>query len=159
MSNSLYLLTIPLIQRGAFGGTLFESLQGIQALIAPPITVIFLIGILNKRVNNYGAISSLTFGFILGMGRFILLLFKPFESTLINIFLEINFLHFALLLFITCSLILLLVSYMTKPPDLDKTNGLTYSKKINKVQQYIKPPKLNKTEIYILNRINELFKY
>jgi len=43
--------------------------------------------------------------------------------------------------------------------NINNTHNIIYQVKKNQERKYIKPPKLNKTELYILNYINELFKY
>ena len=40
-------------------GTLYDYLQSVQSYIAPPITVIFLLGIFYKRINATGALATL----------------------------------------------------------------------------------------------------
>jgi SSS family solute:Na+ symporter len=40
---------------------------------------------------------------------------------------EINFLHFAIVLFLVCTLALVLVSLATAPPPYEKVAGLTYA--------------------------------
>jgi SSS family solute:Na+ symporter len=117
---------IPLIDN--FGDTLFVSLQAIQAMVAPPIAAVFLFGIFFKRLNKEGALASLGAGFIFGMGRFIMTNFGVVASpgTALDLFLNINFLHFAFYLFVLCSLVLFIVSYNTPEPDPEKIKGLTY---------------------------------
>ena len=120
---------IPLIDN--FGDTLFVSLQAIQAMVAPPIAAVFLFGIFFKRLNKEGAIASLGAGFIFGMGRFIMTNFgvEATPGSLLDLFLNVNFLHFAFYLFVLCSIILFIVSYNTPEPDFEKIKGLTYEKK------------------------------
>jgi len=120
------LLFIPFISR--FGDTLFVSLQSIQAMIAPPIAAVFLFGIFIKRLNSQGAIASLAVGFVIGMSRFILEIINPASGTLLHDFISINFLHFAFILFVICTIVLVGVSYFTPAPGTDKTSGLTYER-------------------------------
>lgn len=111
----LGILWIPFIKEIA-GGKLFSYLQSVQAYISPPIAVVFLLGILNKKLNAKGAMTCLWSGFILGVGRLLLEVFKSdisSNSTLMKI-VEINFLHFAIILFVICSLIFVVVSAMTQ---------------------------------------------
>ena len=119
---------IPLIDN--FGDTLFVSLQAIQAMVAPPIAAVFLFGIFFKRLNKEGAIASLGAGFIFGMGRFIMTNFGIVASqgSALDLFLNINFLHFAFYLFVLCSFVLFVVSYNTPEPDPEQIKGLTYVK-------------------------------
>jgi len=106
---------------------LYQYLQSVQAYISPPIAAVFLIGIFWKRVNSKGAIYSLITGFILGMGRLIAELNKDSLDGWLFSYADINFLHFAILLFLICSLVLISVSLITQIPSLAKLQGLTFA--------------------------------
>jgi SSS family solute:Na+ symporter len=106
-------------------GQIYQYLQSVQAYISPPIAAIFLIGVLSKRVNSQGAIAALLTGFVLGIARLILELMKDSLSGLFYEYANINFLHFAFLLFIVCTLVLIVVSYFTAQPIAQKVDGLT----------------------------------
>jgi SSS family solute:Na+ symporter len=127
----LGLLWIPLLS--VVGqGTLYTYLQSVQAYISPPIAAVFLLGIAWSRLNAPGAIASLGTGFVLGMFRLILEIMNGAdadglgEGTLAYIA-EINFLHFAVLLFVICVVVLIGVSLATAPPSRQKIAGLTYA--------------------------------
>ena len=114
----LGMLWIPFI-RDIAGGKLFSYLQSVQAYISPPIAVVFLIGILNSRVNSFGAMSCLWSGFVLGISRLLLEVFKADlnpNGILLKI-VNINFLHFAIILFGICSSVLLITSYLTQKDE------------------------------------------
>jgi SSS family solute:Na+ symporter len=118
------LLWIPLMKY--VQGTLFTYLQSVQAYISPPIASVFLLGIFFKRLNGKGALAALFGGFILGVGRLILEMNKPTLSGLLLDYASINFLHFALFLFVICSALLIIVSFMTEAPDYEKINHITH---------------------------------
>ena len=121
----LGLLWIPMMKY--ISGQLYQYLQSVQAYIAPPITAVFLIGILSKRVNARGAIVSLVAGFALGMGRLVAELNKEALTGWLYAYADMNFLHFAVFLFVACTAILVLAS-LTAPPASDRQlAGLTYS--------------------------------
>ncbi len=106
---------------------IYIYLQSVQAYIAPPIAACFLLGILNPRLNGIGALSALWAGFVLGFARLILELSKgslPADSLLLW-YASINFLHFAALLFALCSAILVVVSFLTAPPEPQRVADLT----------------------------------
>ncbi|RMF59605.1 MAG: sodium transporter [Calditrichaeota bacterium] len=121
----LGLLWIPFMK--FISGELYKYLQSVQAYISPPIAAVFLLGVFMKRLNGTGAIVSLLSGFVLGMGRLIAELNKEHLSGLLYEYATINFLHFAILLFVICSAILIVVSLLTSPPPPEKVDGLTYS--------------------------------
>lgn len=109
-------------------GGLFQKLQSIQAYIAPPIASVFLLGLFIRRINAKGAMASLITGAVLGVFRLVLELNKGELSGFLFTVADINFLHFALLLFVLCSAVLLAVSFMTAADDKPEINLVTYSK-------------------------------
>jgi SSS family solute:Na+ symporter len=121
----LGLLWIPLMQ--LISGTLYQYIQSVQAYISPPIAAVFLLGVFWRRVNASGAMTALILGFILGMGRLAAELSKNSLSGWLLLYAEINFLHFAILLFAICTAALVLVSLATPPPPYEKVAGLTYA--------------------------------
>jgi solute:Na+ symporter, SSS family len=118
------LLWIPLMQ--LISGQLYQYIQSVQAYIAPPIAAVFLLGLLWNRLNAQGAMSSLLLGFVLGMGRLVAELNKGRLDGWLLGYAEINFLHFAALLFVVCSAVLVLVSLATPPPSAAQIEGLTF---------------------------------
>jgi SSS family solute:Na+ symporter len=117
------LLWIPMMK--LISGQIYQYLQSVQAYIAPPIAAIFLIGVLSKRVNSQGAIAALITGFVLGILRLTLELMKDSLNGFLYQYADINFLHFTFLLFLVCTLVLVVVSYFTSPPSSQKVEGLT----------------------------------
>jgi SSS family solute:Na+ symporter len=117
------LLWIP--NMGFVAGGLFKYIQSVQAYIAPPIAAVFLIGVLWPRANAVGAIATLLVGFVLGIGRLVLEIYQEDINGLALAVTQINFLHFAFLLFVISVIILILVSLATGRPDSSKTDGLT----------------------------------
>ncbi len=116
---------IPLMK--LISGQLYQYLQSVQAYIAPPIAAVFLIGIMWKRVNAKGAMAALLSGFVLGMGRLVAELSKSKLDGLLYTYADINFLHFAVVLFVICTTILVVVSLLTAPPPEEKVAGLTFA--------------------------------
>ena len=121
----LGLLWIPLIK--SISGQLYKYLQSVQAYISPPIAAVFLLGLFIKRLNGRGAMASLLVGFVLGMGRLIAEINKEQLSGLLYNYADINFLHFAVFLFIVCSAVLVGASLTAPPPSDEKLTNLTYS--------------------------------
>ena len=124
------LFWIPVIQGGK---GLYDYLQGIQAYLAPPIFVVFFLGVFNKRLNAKGCLWALSVGFALGLFRLAVdtpvKLFKDFAYDQGSFFWIINnmfFQYYSLVIFIICVVIMFVVSYMTEEPDYKKISGLTY---------------------------------
>lgn len=120
---------IPLMK--TISGELFKYLQSVQAYISPPIASVFLLGLFSKKLNYVGAMSSLWTGFVLGIGRLVCEIFKTSLSGFWLSFASINFLHFALFLFVICSVVLITVSLFTEQKEAKDLSKLTfdYSKK------------------------------
>jgi len=111
---------------GVFSDQLFLYLQSVQAYIAPPIAAVFLLGVFIKRLNGQGAMACLLTGFVLGLFMFVLQIKKDTLSGVLLDISEINFLHFAILLFLISSVVLIAVSWMTAPPSMAKVDLVTY---------------------------------
>jgi SSS family solute:Na+ symporter len=118
------LLWIPLMQ--LISGQLYQYIQSVQAYISPPIAAVFLIGVTWQRVNANGAIAALVTGFFLGMARLVLEINKAGLDGALFTFADVNFLHFAIILFVVCTAVLVVVSLLTPPPPAEKVTGLTF---------------------------------
>jgi SSS family solute:Na+ symporter len=120
----LGLLWIPLMR--LISGQLYQYLQSVQGYIAPPIAAVFLVGILWRRVNARGAMAALLGGAVLGMGRLVAELNKEALSGWLLGYADINFLHFAFALFVTCCALLVIVSLTAPAPRAEQVEGLTF---------------------------------
>jgi len=111
---------------------LYIYLQSVQAYIAPPIAACFLLGLFFRRLNAAGAIASLWTGLVLGLVRLILELVNGVaktglpDGTIWSWIAEINFLHFAVLLFVISTAVLAGVSAFTAAPTPAQLAGLSY---------------------------------
>ena len=123
----LGLLWIPVMK--LISGQLYQYLQSVQAYISPPIAAVFLLGIMSKRLNSQGAMAALLTGFVLGMGRLVLELNRANLDGFLLGFATMNFLHFAIFLFVVCSVTLIVVSLVTPAPAAEKVAGLTFATK------------------------------
>lgn len=121
----LGLLWIPMMR--LISGTLYHYLQSVQSYISPPIAAVFLLGVFVKRVNAQGAMSALVAGFLLGMARLVAELNKASLSGWVHTFATINFLHFAVFLFLFCVILMVIVSLLTPKPSEAQLEGLTYA--------------------------------
>src|SRR5262252_2931921 len=133
----LGLLWVPFIHY--ISSQLYIYLQSVQAYISPPIAACFVLGILWPRLNGSGAITSLLAGFVLGATRFILELADragggQLEATSVGWLIKMNFLHYAIFMFVVCSIVLVGVSLMTPAPDRKKLAGLTFATVDDKIE-------------------------
>ena len=126
---ALSMLWVPFIRY--LSSEVYIYLQSVQAYISPPIAAVFLVGVFWPRVNRNGAIAALLAGAVLGAARFIFELTRtsalvsgsPFLTALVGI----NFLHFAIVLFVISVVILVVVSLATSPEPRAKLKGLTFA--------------------------------
>ena len=126
----LGLLWVPFIH--LISSQLYVYLQSVQGYISPPIAACFILGILWPRLNALGAISSLLTGFVLGAARFVLELVDRasggrFENAAVRSLIDINFLHYSILMFVICCLVLIAVSFLTPAPNRKQLAGLTFA--------------------------------
>jgi SSS family solute:Na+ symporter len=118
------ILWIPMMK--LISGQLYQYLQSVQAYISPPIAAVFLLGLFWRRVNARGAIAALAAGFALGLARLVLELNRDaLGDGVLGWYAGINFLHFAVLLFVACAAVLVLASFSAPPPAEAQLAGLT----------------------------------
>ncbi len=125
------LLWIPVIQGGK---GLYDYLQGVQAYLAPPIAVVFFLGVFIKRMNAKGCLSALIVGFLMGIFRLavdtpvkLLTDFSYAEGSLLWIVNNTFFQYYSLLITIICIVVMIAVSYWSEKPDYAVIQGLTFS--------------------------------
>ncbi len=129
---------IPVI-RGGKG--LYDYLQGVQAYLAPPIFVVFFLGVFWKRLNGVGCLAALIVGFLMGLFR--LAVDTPVklgwfgydaagkaigypEGTVLWIVNNSFFQYYSILILIVSALAMVVVSFATRQPDYERISGLTY---------------------------------
>jgi len=124
------LLWIPVIKGGR---GLYDYLQGVQAYLAPPIAVVFFLGVFWKRLNSKGALATLIIGFALGLVRLaidtpvkLMSGFTYENGSFLWVINNIFFQYYSLVIFVVCVLVMIGVSYMTEVPSYEKINGLTF---------------------------------
>lgn len=117
----LGLIWIPIMK--SLGAVLYEYLQNVQSLIAPAIAAVFLLGVFSRRITPKAGEWGLLIGFLVGMFRLILMIFKPASfSWLLNI----NWLHFCVFLFFFTIVVMILISLFTPKATEEQLKNLTY---------------------------------
>jgi SSS family solute:Na+ symporter len=129
------LLWIPVIQGGK---GLYDYLQTIQGYLAPPIFVVFFLGVFMKRLNGKGCLAALIVGFLMGLVRLAIDTpvklragFHYAEGSLLWIINNIFFQYYSILIFTVCVVVMIVVSYATEKPNYEKIKGLTYGTESN----------------------------
>jgi len=128
------LFWIPVIQGGK---GLYEYLQGVQGYLAPPIFVVFFLGVFIKRLNARGCLAALLVGFMLGVFRLavdtpVALHLEGFQNgyavgSFFWIINNIYFQYYSLLIFVISVIVMIGVSYASEPPPDMQIRDLTFS--------------------------------
>ena len=115
------------------GGVMYQYLQNVQAYIAPPVTTVFLLGVLWKRVNAPAAITTLLAGLCMLVLRLGSEIYYHAEIAagarlhgILFAFASINFAHMAIFLFLFSVALCISVSLATSPPDYERIRGLSF---------------------------------
>ncbi|XP_026641562.1 solute carrier family 5 member 4-like isoform X2 [Microtus ochrogaster] len=116
------ILWVPLVQASQ-NGQLFHYMSSFSSYIGPPIGAVFMLGILYKRVNEQGAFWGLMVGFVIGLTRMIAEFAYGTGSCLApsncpEIICGVHYMYFAIIVFFVTILVILAISFLTKPiPD------------------------------------------
>lgn len=133
----LGIIWIPIMEKIG-GGVMYQYLQSVQSYIAPPITAVFVLGILWKRVNSKAAIVTLFSGLLVAALRITAELYYAPEieaykesgqhaiSGIFYSFASINFANMAIFMFIFSAIICVLVSLATQAPNYATIQGLAF---------------------------------
>jgi len=106
--------------------SIFEAINKIASAIAPPVAVVFLFGVFSKRGTRQAAFYTLISGLILGAVAFCVD-FEPISGYMyLTKGLHIPFMMQAWWLFVLCSIIYFLISYMTQRSPKEVTDNYTW---------------------------------
>jgi len=125
---------IPFMKKLTEGGGIYRYLQSVQAYVSPPIAAAFLLGIFYKKINAKGAVAALWTGFFLGMARLVLEYMTQegglqlAEGGMINTLVTMNFLHYAIFLFVVSIAVMVLVSLSNASTAKEVEVGLVYER-------------------------------
>lgn len=121
----LGIIWIPIMEKIG-GGTLYRYLQSVQSYIAPPITAVFVLGILWKRVNAKAAIVTLLSGLVVASLRIAAELNIDNLTGIAYSFAAINFAHMAIFMFIFSVIVCVIVSLTSEAPNYEAIKGLAF---------------------------------
>lgn len=121
----LGIIWIPIMEKIG-GGTLYKYLQSVQSYIAPPITAVFIMGIVWKRVNSQAAIVTLISGLAVAALRITAEIYQENLSGILLSFATINFANMAIFMFIFSVTVCIIVSLITTAPDYHLIKGLAF---------------------------------
>jgi len=123
----LGILWIPVMK--GLGKVLYAYLQDVQSLLAPGIAAAFLLGVASKKTTPKAGFIGLIAGFVLGMTRLGLNVFKSSlnpESLIYKIFVAPNWLHYECIIFFIIIALMIVVSMVTPKADPVAIKGLYF---------------------------------
>src|ERR1700677_833351 len=121
------LLAMAWSTQGGRYSSIFEAINAIAADLAPPITVVFLWGVLWRRGTKQASLYTLIFGFAMGVVAFIMDLPVFGTEKIITHRWGIPFMMQAWWMFCICSVVYVAVTLLTPPPPPESVEGLTWS--------------------------------
>ncbi|WP_108245225.1 sodium:solute symporter [Muricauda brasiliensis] len=128
----LGIIWIPIMDKIG-GGVMYQYLQNVQSYIAPPVTTVFLLGIIWKRVNSKAAITTLLAGLVLLILRLGSEIYYQPEiaagtevSGFLFAFATVNFAHMAIFMFLFSVALCIAVTLATAPPNYATIKGLSF---------------------------------
>jgi SSS family solute:Na+ symporter len=111
-------------------GQLYTYLQLVQSLLAPSIAAVFMLGIFSRGVTPHSGLIGIVTGFLVGMLRLVLQatheMYHIEWPSLVQAFVDINWLYFSFLLFAFTCVLIFAVSAVTPKAPPEQLAGLTY---------------------------------
>jgi solute:Na+ symporter, SSS family len=129
------LLAMAWSTQGRRYSSIFEAINAIAADLAPPITVVFLWGVLWRRGTKQASLYTLISGFAMGAMAFILDLPAFGTEKVITHRWGIPFMMQAWWMFCICSVIYVVVTLLTPAPAPESVQGLTWDHPLGAVTQ------------------------
>jgi len=123
------LIWIPMIR--LLTDQLYLYLQSIQAYIGAPIAAVFLLGVFWKRATGKAALITMIVGGVLGAIRFatdVLTKMGYHDFGPFDLLTGYAFLNYAVIMFVFCLVLMVVVSLLTKRPEAKQLEDLTFSK-------------------------------
>jgi solute:Na+ symporter, SSS family len=134
-SVGVMLLAMAWSTQGGRYSSIFEAINAIAADLAPPITVVFLWGVLWRRGTKQASLYTLISGFTLGVIAFILDLPVFGTERIVTHRWGIPFMMQAWWMFCICSIIYVVVTVLTPAPAPQSVDGLTWNHPLAVVTQ------------------------
>ena len=129
------LLAMAWSTQGGRYSSIFEAINAIAADLAPPITVVFLWGVLWRRGTKEASLVTLISGFTLGVIAFILDLPAIGNEKIITHRWGIPFMMQAWWMFCICSVVYVVVTLLTPAPAPESVEGLTWTHPLGALTQ------------------------
>ncbi|MDR2764793.1 MAG: sodium:solute symporter [Tannerella sp.] len=126
----LGILWIPVMKN--VGTVLYNYLQDVQSILSPGIAAAFLLGITWKKATPKGGMWGLIAGFIIGLVRLGAKVYytsgvEASDNCFKYLFFDVNWLFFSGGMLLFCILVVMGVSFFTRPASESQLQGLTFS--------------------------------
>lgn len=147
------IIWIPMVQNMQ-GGQLYIYIQAIAAYLAPPIAAVYLLAVLWKRGNEQGAFWALMLGLVMGVTRMLLdfIYVEPLcgqIDTRPAIVAKVHYMYFAMMLFGTTCITMVVISLLTKPPADDQLIRTTYWTRFEELRKHSPQNTILKEEVQL----------
>jgi SSS family solute:Na+ symporter len=120
------ILAIAWSTQGDNFNSIFEAINKIASAIAPPVAVVFLFGVFSKRGSRKAAFITLIAGLVMGIVTFCVD-FAPLSGYMyLTKGLGIPFMMQAWWLFVICTIVYFITSYLTEPPSPEVISNFTW---------------------------------
>nr|WLN44353.1 AAT13 [Sinonovacula rivularis] len=126
------ILWLPILQVSQ-GGLLWFYVQAVKAYLTVPFCMVFLIGFFWKRLSEKAAFWGLIAGLVIGVIRLVLDFSMPAPlcgsgepDRRFAFVAKVDFLHFAMIAALLCSLFMVAISFFTKPRTQSQLNRVTF---------------------------------
>ncbi len=131
VTGALVLISLAWIPMIPFlSNQIYLYLQSIQAYVGAPIAAVFLLGVFWKRATGKAALITMIVGSVLGAIRFatdVLTKMGRTDFGPFNVLTGYGFLNYAVVMFVFCVGLMVVISLLTKRPDAKQLEGLTFS--------------------------------
>ncbi|MDR2040993.1 MAG: sodium:solute symporter [Tannerella sp.] len=126
---ALGVLWIPVMKN--VGAVLYNYLQDVQSVLAPGIAAAFLLGVVWKKATPKGGMWGLVAGFIIGLARLGAKVYytsgiEASDNWLKYLLFDLNWLFFSGGMLLFCILVIIGVSFFTRPAPESQLQGLTF---------------------------------
>ncbi len=124
------ILCVPLVK--IISAQMYLFLQNVQGFISPPITAVFVFGLLFKKITSKAAFWTLVIGELIGLSRLasdLMVNIGYTSNSILITYSSINFLHFAIILFIISAGLLFTLSAFSEKTSVNKMGDIQYSLK------------------------------
>ncbi|KAK3099728.1 hypothetical protein FSP39_008619 [Pinctada imbricata] len=128
----LSILWLPILEQTQ-GGMFWFYMQAVKSYLIPPLCMVFILGIFWKRTTEQGVFWGLMISLVVGIVRMVLDFYytAPYcgsnePDNRPEIITKVEFLHFATLLALFATIVMVIISFFTEPRPREKLHRVTW---------------------------------